>query len=231
MFLKLRSNALDMGQARPMQTAELSALVTTASALLTGANMAVSALTYHRVRPRVTIRAGCTHAEDRTRLGLKARIRNQSPTATTIESVYIKSAFAARYPASWRICFDLLRQDATDLEADQTATPVAAGIQSPLLDAQIACSLRAILDFTNATAQVRAELSARARGWQRPTAAILFDVPLATAKARNAFRDRGVSVHVVRELHALTPTREQPLAEGFGTVHLASELATAGAGW
>ncbi|WP_260695918.1 hypothetical protein [Streptomyces sp. IB201691-2A2] len=39
-----------------------------------------------------------------------------------------------------------------------------------------------------------------------------------------------MSPHVVRELHELTPTREQLLAEGFDTVHLASEHATAGAG-
>jgi len=141
-----------------------------------------------------------------------------------------KSTFAARYPASWRICLDLFRLAATDSEADQTATPVAAEIQNLLLDARLARNLRTILDSTNVMEHVRAGLLARARYWQRPTAAVLFDVPLATVEAQNASRDRVVPVHVVRELHELTPTREQLLAEGFSTVHLASELATAGAG-
>ncbi|GAA1143565.1 hypothetical protein GCM10009577_79420 [Streptomyces javensis] len=141
-----------------------------------------------------------------------------------------KSTFALRYPASWRICLDLFRLAATDSEADQTATPVAAEIQNLLLDARLARNLRTILDSTNVVEHVRAGLLARARYWQRPTAAVLFDVPLATVENQNASRDRVVPPHVVRELHELTPTRQQLLAEGFGTVHLASELATAGAG-
>ncbi|MEV4975363.1 AAA family ATPase [Streptomyces scopuliridis] len=141
-----------------------------------------------------------------------------------------KSTFAARHPASWRICLDLYRLAATDSEADQTATPVAAEIQNLLLDARLARNLRTILDSTNVMAHVRARLLARARYWQRPTAAVLFDVPLTTVETQNASRDRVVPPHVVRELHELTPTREQLLTEGFGTVYLASELATAGAG-
>ncbi|MGA5508921.1 AAA family ATPase [Streptomyces umbrinus] len=136
-----------------------------------------------------------------------------------------KSTFAARYPASWRICLDLYRLAATDSEADQTATPVAAEIQNLLLDARLARGLCTILDSTNVMAHVRAGLLARARYWQRPTTVVLFDVPRATVETQNAARDRVVPPHVVRELHELTPTREQLLAEGFDTVHLASELA------
>ncbi|MGW3653556.1 AAA family ATPase [Streptomyces sp. NPDC000878] len=141
-----------------------------------------------------------------------------------------KSTFAAGYPASWRINRDLYRLAATDSEADQTATPVATEIQNLLLDARLARNLRTILDSTNIEPHLRAGLLARARYWQRPTIAVLFDVPLAMVEAQNASRDRVVPAHVVRDLHELTPTREQLLAEGFGTVHLASELATAGAG-
>ena len=137
-----------------------------------------------------------------------------------------KSTFAARYPSSWRICLDLYRLAATDSEADQTATPVAAEIQNLLLDARLARNLRTILDSTNVMPHVRAGLLARARYWQRPTAAVLFDVPLDTVEAQNASRDRVVRRDIVRELHELTPTREQLLAEGFGTVYLASQLAT-----
>ncbi|MEU9796406.1 AAA family ATPase [Streptomyces sparsogenes] len=136
-----------------------------------------------------------------------------------------KSTFAARYPASWRICLDLFRLAATDSEADQTATPVAAEIQNLLLEARLTRNLITILDSTNVMVHVRAGLLARARYWQRPTTAVLFDVPLATVENQNASRERVVPAHVVRELHELTPTREQLLAEGFGTVYLASEFA------
>ncbi|MEU9398056.1 AAA family ATPase [Streptomyces sp. NPDC048324] len=138
-----------------------------------------------------------------------------------------KSTFSARYPASWRICLDAFRLAATDSEADQTATPVAAEIQNLLLDARLARNLRTIVDSTNVMPHVRAGLLARARYWQRPTAAILFDVPLATVEIQNGSRDRMVPLHVVRELHGLMPTREQLLAEGFGTVYSASELVSA----
>ncbi|MGW0538076.1 AAA family ATPase [Streptomyces sp. NPDC003032] len=141
-----------------------------------------------------------------------------------------KSTFAARYPASWRICLDLYRLAATDSEADQSATPVAAEIQNLLLDARLSRNLSVILDSTNLLPHVRAGLLARARHWQRPSTADLFDVPLPVVEAQNTSRDRVVPTHVVRELHGLTPTREQLLAEGFGTVHLASELTTVGAG-
>ncbi|MFE2943408.1 AAA family ATPase [Streptomyces sp. NPDC059255] len=137
-----------------------------------------------------------------------------------------KSTFAADYPATWRVCLDIYRGLATDDEADQSATPVAAEIQTLLLDARLSRGLITLVDSTSVFAHVRAGLLARARYWRRPTVAVLFDVPLATVEARNAGRDRVVPLHVVRELHELTPTREQLLAEGFGTVHAVSELAT-----
>ncbi|MEV7980830.1 AAA family ATPase [Streptomyces sp. NPDC086519] len=138
-----------------------------------------------------------------------------------------KSTFAARYPASWRICLDLYRLAATDSEADQSATPVAAEIQNLLLDARLARGLIILADATNVFAHVRTGLLARARYWQRPTVAVLFDVPLDTVEAQNASRDRVVPTHIVRDLHAQLPSFEQLLAEGFGQVHLASQLATA----
>ncbi|MFC9431643.1 AAA family ATPase [Streptomyces sp. NPDC056987] len=137
-----------------------------------------------------------------------------------------KTTFATRYPDSWRVCLDIYRRLATDSEADQSATPVAAEIQNLLLDARLSRGLNVLVDSTNVFPHVRAGLLARARYWQRPAVAVLFDVPLSTVEAQNAGRDRVVPLHVVRELHELTPTREQLLAEGFGTVHAVSELAT-----
>ncbi|MFI5752541.1 AAA family ATPase [Streptomyces sp. NPDC051644] len=135
-----------------------------------------------------------------------------------------KSTLAARYPDTWRLCLDFYRGLATDSEADQSATPVAAEIQALLLDARLSRGLNTLVDSTNVLPHIRAGLIARARYWQRPIAAVLFDVPLATAEQQNARRSRVVPRHVVRELHQMLPTVDQLRAEGFGTVHLASEI-------
>ncbi|MFG2600727.1 AAA family ATPase [Streptomyces sp. NPDC048462] len=140
-----------------------------------------------------------------------------------------KSTFATRYPDSWRVCLDTYRLLATDSEADQSATPVAAEIQGLLLDARLSRGLNVLVDSTNVFAHVRAGLLARTRYWQRPAVAVLFDVPLATVEAQNAGRDRVVPLHVVREHHQLLPDADQLHHEGFAAVHLISELlATSG---
>ncbi|WP_438494383.1 AAA family ATPase [Streptomyces asiaticus] len=136
-----------------------------------------------------------------------------------------KSTFAARCPASWRVCLDEYRLAATDDMTDQTATPAAAQIQDLLLDARLARGRTTLVDSTNIHAHVRAGLLARARYWQRPIAAALLDVPLATAQYQNAERDRVVPGHVLSEMHAQLPTVDQLRSEGFTVVHLASELA------
>lgn len=72
---------------------------------------------------------------------------------------------------------------------------------------------------------VRAALLARARYWQRPIVAVLFDTALETVEAQNATRDRVVNTGVLRELHSLLPTVDQLHGEGFHQVHPVSELA------
>ncbi|MGW4688515.1 AAA family ATPase [Streptomyces sp. NPDC004244] len=135
-----------------------------------------------------------------------------------------KSTFAARYPDSWRVCLDVYRRLATDSEADQSATPVAAEIQNLLLDARLSRALPVLVDSTNVFPHVRASLLARARYWQRPAIAVLFDLPLATVEAQNASRDRVVPLHIVREHHQLLPDADQLYREGFTAVHTISEL-------
>ncbi|MFJ6661611.1 AAA family ATPase [Streptomyces sp. NPDC091377] len=135
-----------------------------------------------------------------------------------------KSTFAAQYPPSWRVCLDEYRLAATDDMADQSATPVAAQIQNLLLDARLARARTIVADSTNVLPHVRAALLARARYWQRPAVAVLFDVPLATARAQNAVRERVVPRHVLHDLHARMPTPSRLHAEGFTTVHLVSDL-------
>ncbi|GGZ18342.1 ATP-binding protein [Streptomyces nitrosporeus] len=139
-----------------------------------------------------------------------------------------KSTLATRWPDSWRVSLDTYRRWATDSETDQSATPVAVQIQDLLLDARLSRGLTTIIDSTNLRPHARAGLLARARYWQRPILAVLFDTPLATVEAQNAARDRTVPAHVVRELHQLLPTPDQLRGEGFTTVHLASELTAAG---
>ncbi|MFB6906840.1 AAA family ATPase [Streptomyces bacillaris] len=136
-----------------------------------------------------------------------------------------KSTFAARYPSTWRLNLDTYRALATDKEDDLTATPVAAEIQTLLLDARLSRNLPVIVDSTNLHHHVRAGLLARARYWQRPIQAVLFDVPLDTALTQNNNRPRVVPPHVVRDLHQLLPSVEQLEAEGFETVYRVSEAA------
>ncbi|MEU9678704.1 AAA family ATPase [Streptomyces parvus] len=134
-----------------------------------------------------------------------------------------KSTFAARYPSTWCLNLDTYRALASDDEADQTATSVAAEIQNLLLDARLSRNLRVVVDSTNLHPHVRVGLLARARYWQRPTVAALFDVPLDTALTRNAARSRVVAPNVVTDLHQMLPTTEQLTAEGFDTVHRISD--------
>ncbi|MFB7852388.1 AAA family ATPase [Streptomyces sp. NPDC056053] len=135
-----------------------------------------------------------------------------------------KSTFASRYPASWRVCLDEYRLAATDDMTDQSATPVAARIQELLLDARLSRNLPVLVDSTNVFAHVRAKLLARARYWQRPAIAVLFDLPLKTVEAQNMSRDRVVPPHIVREYHQLLPDADQLYAEGFAAVHPVSSL-------
>lgn len=135
-----------------------------------------------------------------------------------------KSTFAAHYPDTWRICLDTYRGLATDSEADQSATPVAAEIQTLILNARLSRGLNALVDSTNVFSHIRAGLLARARYWQRPAVAVLFNVPLPIAEAQNADRDRVVPPHILREHHQLLPNVGQLHREGFEAVHLISDL-------
>ncbi|MFE1335876.1 AAA family ATPase [Streptomyces microflavus] len=136
-----------------------------------------------------------------------------------------KSTFAAHYPDSWRVCLDTYRRLATDSEADQTGTGVAAQIQDLLVDARLNRGLITLVDSTNLAVPVRAGLVARARYWQRPALAVLFDVPLDIAQTQNRARSRVVPEHVVRDLHQQLPTPELLETEGFAAVHRVSDLA------
>ncbi|WP_421108281.1 AAA family ATPase [Streptomyces sp. NEAU-S77] len=133
-----------------------------------------------------------------------------------------KSTHARRHFPTGRLCLDDFREMATDDAADQSATPTAAQIQNLLLEARLARGLTTVVDSTNVLPHVRAGLLARARYYQRPAVAVLFELPLATCLARNTARARQVPRDVVRELHQMTPTAEQLAAEGFIDIHTVS---------
>lgn len=141
-----------------------------------------------------------------------------------------KTSFAARFPRAWRVCLDDYREMATDDAADQTATPVAAQIQDLLLEARLVRGLTTVVDSTAVHAHVRAKLLATARHWQRPAAAVLFDLPLQLCQRQNASRARVVPEDVLLAQYQLRPSREQLLREGFADVRLAPLPAVSGAG-
>ncbi|GAA2984573.1 hypothetical protein GCM10010519_18770 [Streptomyces lactacystinicus] len=126
-----------------------------------------------------------------------------------------KTTFASRWPATWRLSLDAYRAMATDSEADQSATSVADQVQSLLLDARLSRNLTTVADSTGLLPHVRAGLLARARYWQRPACAVLFEVPLATRRLLNAGRERVVPDHVLVDQEQQVPTQAQLLAEGF----------------
>ncbi|GAB2891789.1 AAA family ATPase [Streptomyces mayteni] len=140
-----------------------------------------------------------------------------------------KSTYAARFAPTQRICLDTLRGAIADSEVDQSATTVAAQIQDLLLDARLSRNLPTVLDSTNLLAHVRAKILARARAYQRPCVAVLFnDVDLDECIRRNAGRDRQVPLEILRWQHTLIPSREQLVAEGFTEVLPAHAEALAG---
>ncbi|MFF2123529.1 AAA family ATPase [Kitasatospora sp. NPDC058184] len=126
-----------------------------------------------------------------------------------------KTTFAGRWPTTWRLSLDDYRQVATDDEADQSATTVAEHVQTLLLDARLSRNLTTVVDSTALLPHVRASLLARARYWQRPACAVLFEVPLETRRELNAGRERVVPDHVLVDQEQQVPTQAQLLAEGF----------------
>lgn len=118
---------------------------------------------------------------------------------------------------------DFCRALVADDENDQNASGDAFEVLHLIVDKRLARGRLTVIDATNLRDD-RPWLLARARHWQRPTTAVLFDVPLATVQAQNAGRDRVVPSEVVREFHGLLPTVDQLIGEGWDAVQLSSTL-------
>ncbi|MFF8747208.1 AAA family ATPase [Streptomyces californicus] len=139
-----------------------------------------------------------------------------------------KSTFARQhFQPTQVVSSDVCRALVADDEGDQSATGDAFEVLHSIADKRLQRGLLTVIDATNLRGPDRPWLLDRARHWQRPLVAVLFDVPLAIAQAQNASRARVVPADVVSEFHALLPTVDQLHAEGWDTVHLASTITRA----
>ncbi|MFF8505914.1 AAA family ATPase [Streptomyces anulatus] len=136
-----------------------------------------------------------------------------------------KSTFARQhFKPTEIVSSDFCRALVADDENDQSASGDAFEVLHLIVDKRLARGRLTVIDATNLRSSDRAWLLACARHWQRPTTAVLFDVPLATVQAQNAGRDRVVPSDVVREFHGLLPTVDQLIDEGWDAVQLSSTL-------
>lgn len=135
-----------------------------------------------------------------------------------------KSTFARQhFKPTEIVSSDSCRALVADDENDQSASGDAFEVLHLIVDKRLARGRLTVIDATNLRDD-RHWLLARARHWQRPTTAVLFNVPLTTVQAQNAGRDRVVPSEVVREFHGLLPTVDQLHDEGWDAVRLSSTL-------
>jgi predicted kinase len=137
-----------------------------------------------------------------------------------------KSAAAKAFPADWRLELDALRAIAAGNCGDQSVNPVINNVFRELLDARLERRLSVVVDATNTKLDIRAHLLQRARTFGVPTVAILVRTDLETCLARQVDRgpDKRVPDHAVISQHALVPSREQLLADGWDQVHDAAGI-------
>ena len=129
-----------------------------------------------------------------------------------------KSTFAARHFSPTQILSsDALRAMIADDPNDQAATDGAFELLHTALGMRLAQGHLTVVDATSVEGWARAPLLAVARRHGRPTAAVVFDLPLATCLQRNATRtDRRVPPASIRRQHARMRASLDGLgAEGF----------------
>ena len=133
-----------------------------------------------------------------------------------------KSTFARRHFAPTEILSsDALRAVITDDPHAQAATDDAFDMLHRSLAMRLRRGRLTVVDATNVEAWARAELLAVARRHRRPAVAIVLDLPLEVALARNLARPepRPPAAAVRRQHRWLTDALAELGAEGFATVH------------
>jgi predicted kinase len=128
-----------------------------------------------------------------------------------------KSTFAARHFAPTEVLSsDALRAAVADDPNDQTATDAAFELLHTILGMRLARRRLTVVDATNVEAWARERILAVARRLHRPSAAIVFDLPLAVCLERNAVRGDGRPPAAIRRQHARMRASLEGLAgEGF----------------
>ena len=133
-----------------------------------------------------------------------------------------KSTFARRHFAPTEILSsDALRAVITDDPHAQAATDDAFDLLHRILAMRLRRGRLTLVDATNVEAWARAELLGVARRHRRPSVAIVLDLPLEVALARNLARPdpRPPAAAVRRQHRWLSDTLPTLESEGFATVH------------
>ena len=132
-----------------------------------------------------------------------------------------KTTFAARHFAPTEVLSsDALRAMVADDASDQTATEAAFELLHTALAMRLARRRLTVVDATSVEGWARERLLAVARRLGRPTAAIVFNLPLATCLERNALRtDRRLPPPAIRRQHArMLDSLDRLAGEGFEPV-------------
>lgn len=134
-----------------------------------------------------------------------------------------KSTFAARHFDRYEVVSsDVCRGLVSGDENDQGATADAFDVLGYIAGKRLARGLTTVIDATNVTRDGRSQLVALAREHDVLPVAIVLDVPVPVAAARNAERtDRAFGDHVIKRQHDQLRRSLRSLApEGFRTVHV-----------
>lgn len=132
-----------------------------------------------------------------------------------------KSTFAARhFLPSQVLSSDGLRAVVADDPNDQTATEAAFELLHTIASLRLARGRLCVVDATNVERWARGRLLALARRHRRPASAIVLDVPIEVALARNAVRtDRRLPPAAVRrQARWMARSIETLEEEGFAPV-------------
>lgn len=134
-----------------------------------------------------------------------------------------KSTFAARHFGRYEvISSDVCRGLVSNDENDQGATSDAFDVLGYIVGKRLAAGRLTVVDATNVSREGRAQLVALAREHDVLPVAIVLDVPVSVAVARNADRpDRDFGAHVVKRQHDQLRRSLRGLGrEGFRAVHV-----------
>lgn len=143
-----------------------------------------------------------------------------------------KSTFAARHFLPTQVLSsDALRAMVADDANDQTATDAAFELLHTVLAMRLGRRRLTVVDATSVEGWTRQQLLAVARRLGRPSAAIVFNLPLATCLERNAARtDRRLPPAAIRRQHArMRASLDGLAAEGFDPILVLTTIDEVGA--